>query len=396
MKMRILFLLGFIFSCRFANAQWVQVGPGSNVGNLVVKDSFLFALSSGTVFRTSDNGLSWARGAPVSSTNPYIGSLAVSDMNIFVATTDGGIFRSNDNAQSWSYMGHIGLPVISIIISFGGDIFAGLDGGVFRSVDSAKTWQKKDSGMPQNPCVYCFAVSGTTLYAGISGGIFFSNDSGVRWTKMNTGISDLDIFCLGISGANFYAGAGGSGLFHSTDNGTHWAATDLTGFVIYSFAFSGTSVFTSTEFKGINVSTDNGTNWTEENTGLPSGHASLVVFHDYLFASVNGGVWRRPLSEMIPAAVPSSNQPTASHLDQNYPNPFSVSTTIRFDITERAAVALKVYDITGREVAVLASETMDAGSYARTFNAEGLPSGTYVCKLEAGGYQEERTLFLLR
>jgi hypothetical protein len=46
--------------------------------------------------------------------------------------------------------------------------------------------------------------------------------------------------------------------------------------------------------------------------------------------------------------------------------------------------ALKVYDITGREVAVLANETLGAGSYTWTFNAEGIPSGTYICHLEAG------------
>jgi hypothetical protein len=83
------------------------------------------------------------------------------------------------------------------------------------------------------------------------------------------------------------------------------------------------------------------------------------------------------------------------HLAQNYPNPFSESTTFRFDIPERAFVSLKVYDITGCEVAVLAGETLDAGSYSKTFNTKGIPAGAYICRFEAGGFRQARTLIVL-
>jgi hypothetical protein len=155
---------------------------------------------------------------------------------------------------------------------------------------------------------------------------------------------------------NLFAGTENSGVFHSADNGENWTQCGMTGISVFAFTIS-------------------------------SG---------YLFASSLGSVWRRPLSEMITSSVPSSNQPSAFHLAQNYPNPFTESTALSFDLPERAFVSLKVYDITGREVAVLANESLDAGSYTKTFEAERIPSGTYICHLEAGAYRQERTLFLLR
>jgi hypothetical protein len=395
MKTLILLLFSLLLPC-IANSQWVRVSPSSSVGNLAVKDTFLFALSYGTIFRSSDNGASWTEGTSVSYNNPWIGSLAVSDNNIFVLADGGGIYKSTDNGESWLKMGYVGIQVISELKVFGKYIFAGGNGGVFRSMDSAKSWNKSDTGMPYDTYVYCFAISGTTLYSGISGGLYRSLDSGTSWNKINTGIRDPDIFRVGISPPNFYAGAGSSGLFNSNDNGGDWVATSLTNTVVYSFAFFGTDVFVSTDIQGINLSTDYGSSWIDVNSGLTSVAGPLIVYHDYLFTSAGGSVWRRPLSEMIPASVPSSNQPSTFHLAQNYPNPFSSITTIPFDLPERTFVSLKVYDITGREVAVLANETLDAGSHSRTFNAEGLPSGTYVARLEAGVYREAKTIQVLR
>jgi hypothetical protein len=77
-------------------------------------------------------------------------------------------------------------------------------------------------------------------------------------------------------------------------------------------------------------------------------------------------------------------------LHQNYPNPFNPTTTIRFDIRTSGNVSLKVYDVLGREVAVLADEYLRAGSYERVFEASNLSSGVYFYTLRVTSGQALR------
>lgn len=80
-----------------------------------------------------------------------------------------------------------------------------------------------------------------------------------------------------------------------------------------------------------------------------------------------------------------ANLPTVFSLGQNYPNPFNPATSIGYTLPENSFVTLKIYDIMGREVAVLAQGFRARGSYTARWDASGLPSGMYVCRLAAGG-----------
>ena len=83
-------------------------------------------------------------------------------------------------------------------------------------------------------------------------------------------------------------------------------------------------------------------------------------------------------------------------LYQNYPNPFNPSTNISFDLPLRSFVTLKIFDLLGKEVASIVSETLSAGSYSRQWNASGLPSGVYFYRLQAGSFTESRKLIVLK
>ncbi len=69
-------------------------------------------------------------------------------------------------------------------------------------------------------------------------------------------------------------------------------------------------------------------------------------------------------------------------LKQNYPNPFNPNTTIEYSIKTNEFVSLKIYDILGKEVSVLVKEFKEKGSYKIVFNANNLPSGTYLYVLK--------------
>jgi Secretion system C-terminal sorting domain len=79
-----------------------------------------------------------------------------------------------------------------------------------------------------------------------------------------------------------------------------------------------------------------------------------------------------------------------------HPNPFNPQTTISFGLPESAQVTLKVYDMMGREVRLLVRGTLSAGTHEATFDASGLPSGTYMYQLTTPEGRISKMMLLLR
>jgi hypothetical protein len=88
--------------------------------------------------------------------------------------------------------------------------------------------------------------------------------------------------------------------------------------------------------------------------------------------------------------------PTAFELHQNYPNPFNPSTTIQYDVRESVHVRVAVYDVTGRLVTELVNGVTPAGTHRVEWNANGLASGVYLYRIDAGSFSAVRTLTLLK
>lgn len=83
-------------------------------------------------------------------------------------------------------------------------------------------------------------------------------------------------------------------------------------------------------------------------------------------------------------------------LEQNYPNPFNPATKIKYSIARSQNVKLRVYDNTGREVAVLVDRFQISGSYEVVWNASNYPSGVYYYTLSAGDFEKTGKLILLK
>ena len=98
--------------------------------------------------------------------------------------------------------------------------------------------------------------------------------------------------------------------------------------------------------------------------------------------------------------------PTEFSLQQNYPNPFNPSTTINFTLPSSQIVALKIYDVLGKEVATLVNEEKSTGTYEVNFSAKGgsasggnaysLSSGIYFYKLQAGSFISTKKMILIK
>ncbi len=83
-------------------------------------------------------------------------------------------------------------------------------------------------------------------------------------------------------------------------------------------------------------------------------------------------------------------------LEQNFPNPFKESTTIRFNLVKRSDVTLKVYNTAGQEMATIAAGEYESGQHEVTLNSSEIPSGVYVYQLQVGKNVLQRQMLLVR
>lgn len=126
--------------------------------------------------------------------------------------------------------------------------------------------------------------------------------------------------------------------------------------------------------------------------------ADVVRYPQSFAAAKSAGLYRLTgVSETDPSF------PLTYDLQQNYPNPFNPTTEIRYEVmgvSDQASgmsdVKLVVYDVLGREVAVLVDEREVPGSYTVKFNAPGLASGVYLYRLQANNFVQTRTMLLLK
>lgn len=94
----------------------------------------------------------------------------------------------------------------------------------------------------------------------------------------------------------------------------------------------------------------------------------------------------------------ASERPVTFGLEQNFPNPFNPSTTIEYGISGPGVgeVRLAVYDLLGREVAVLVNRSLQPGRYTVEWDAGGLASGVYVYRLSAGNAVETKRMLHMK
>jgi hypothetical protein len=122
----------------------------------------------------------------------------------------------------------------------------------------------------------------------------------------------------------------------------------------------------------------------------------------------NGGVDQEIYTAIVnvPVGVQniSTEIPVEYSLQQNYPNPFNPATKIKFSITENgkpkndngSITTLKVYDITGKEVAVLINERLQPGTYETSFDGSRLNSGVYFYRLNTGSVNRTKKMMLIK
>ena len=102
-------------------------------------------------------------------------------------------------------------------------------------------------------------------------------------------------------------------------------------------------------------------------------------------------------AEDLPTGITNTNGIANTYnLSQNFPNPFNPTTTIKFGIPRNGFVKLVVYDVLGKEVAVLVNNEKTTGTYEVTFDASKLNSGVYFYKITSGDFSGVKKMLLVK
>ena len=115
--------------------------------------------------------------------------------------------------------------------------------------------------------------------------------------------------------------------------------------------------------------------------------ATVSSFSEFIFGSNDNSF--TTITDQEPIA-------TRFLLDQNFPNPFNPSTTIRYGLPSRSHVSLTVYNTLGQGVATLMNGEQDPGYHEVRFDGAHLPSGVYFYRMQAGSFTETKKLLLVK
>jgi hypothetical protein len=140
----------------------------------------------------------------------------------------------------------------------------------------------------------------------------------------------------------------------------------------------------------------NGSNTDVYKVDTANGHTTLTGTFAYSLTrlAIAGGTY-------IGINQTGTEVPSEFKLMQNYPNPFNPSTNIRFSIPKSEYVNITIYDMLGREAAVLVNEKLSQGNYEVDWNARHggsstFPSGVYIYRMSSGNFNETKTMVLVK
>ncbi|RMH65143.1 MAG: T9SS C-terminal target domain-containing protein [Calditrichaeota bacterium] len=244
-------------------------------------------------------------------------------------------------------------------------------------------WQTKQPSMAIDSNGTLFALWVRGQYAGDSTRIVFarSEDQGASWSE-EIPVSDSVMLKENWTGQNFTPSVAVSAQSHvyATWKDARRNVSSENGDIYLSYSFNG----------GQNWSRDTLVNTLEDaqfynpSVAVKSGNIDTVLV-----------VWRE---ERMATGISSASDgvPVRFRLEQNFPNPFNPSTIIRFYLSQSETVRIKVYDLTGRVVAVPVNGQLSSGNHEVTFDAGKLAGGVYFYSLEAGAFRQTRKMLLLR
>jgi photosystem II stability/assembly factor-like uncharacterized protein len=424
-------------------------GPLAHLFGLGFLDEFIgyAAGANGTVLKTTDGGDSWV------IVSGFTGNIATVDfgnqingimagLNIYYTTNGGNNWATATN-PSGQFVNNLQFINDSVAIA------VCQAGAIIRTSNGGMNWVQVASGVTPNLIDVDFVDPTTGIAVGWTGTITKTTDGGLTWIPQTSGTTTW-LYAVSFDGVNkIYAGGNSGDMIKSTDGGTSWVPivsgtanpiyalkfiypdkgylighvgtimtndplfipVELTSFVAaikdnsVKLTWTTATELNNTGFEIYRLSQEAKNEWVE--IGFVPGFGTTTESRAYSFIDDNlkSGKYSYRLkqidydgsfeySKTIEVLV--SYLPDKYSLYQNYPNPFNPVTLIKYQVPEASMVSIKVYDVIGREIAVLVNEVKNAGNYQVSFNSANLASGVYFYKMVAGDFSSVRKMNLLK
>lgn len=380
---------------RSSDTLWTPLGlQGKQARALLIfdTDTMLASTQFDTVslYRTTDAGVTWS-----SYQNGFGGSFPETVLalerhphqpNILFAAGATVVAKSIDRGKRWE-ISHgnwgglaTGINFVTIDSNDSRIIWAGgqnsiEEGFIWKSEDSGATWREwprivNDVSTAKTVAIHPY--DSKTAYAGLESYILKTTDGGETWTET---FAEDGRFFFGIAinpaqPERIYAAS--------------WFKTpDPQPLILY-------------------VSDDGGESWQEihEKTAQCGGVWDLLHVNEGMSDRLYLGLDKGGVYEFVTdLATEVDDDPvivSTFKLEQNYPNPFNPETMISFSLPVTGLTTLKIYDALGREVATLANHVMPAGEHQIRWRSNGLASGVYFYRLQAGKFAAIKKMIILQ
>jgi len=380
---------------------WTQMSKSITISNLY-EVSFINTLtgfaagSNGKLLKTTNSGNNWITSATFS--NWDLGHFKFVNENTGYLAADsliwkGKLYKTIDAGNSWSSVFNISNYYIT------SEFFIDPENGylsanrynrdtskIFKTTNGGSEWQEVYNLSSTGMKGLCFINSTTGFCSADNGSIYKTTDNGFSWAQDVSTHANSFYFTSPQTG--YAVGINGS-AYKTTNSGDNWSILN-TG---VSAAYYMTKLYFTNNNTGFAIgntvnspivsviirTTDGGNMWTILDSnhfgglyGITFSNSSLgyiVGSNGTILHTTNGGLTFSGETEEV--------LPQFFQLYQNYPNPFNPVTHLRFGISNLGFVSLKVYNVIGKEIAVLVNEKKNPGSYEVEFDGSDLSSGIY-------------------
>ena len=276
---------------------------------------------------------------------------------------------------------------------------------IFKTTNGGTNWFSQTSGTANKLFSVYFINENTgwTVGGPSSPKILKTTNGGTNWISQSTTGITTPLYSVMFANENTgwaVAGyLGGETVIKTTNGGTNWfnQSSGDTRYLRDCYVIDSLRAVAVGQGGKIITTTNGGNIWDVINTGssvelwavdFPSDSVGYAIGSNIVLKTTNGGLTFYTEN--------SNNTSDKFELEQNYPNPFNQSSIIKFQCPMNGMVELKIYDLLGKEVAVLLNEKLQPGTYQVQFNAENLTSGIYYYRLKTDSFSETKKLILLK
>ena len=410
---------------------WVpQTSDTENRLNCVDAVSDLVAWVAGdntTVLRTEDGGETWQSAWNGPDTLRFWSISGIDNKTALVAATGGRwsdgtnityIFRTDDGGANWIKVFEHPLGFLDDVTMFNatnGFAIGAESDGIFLMVetkDGGNTWNYSPSApaamdreYPLNRAID-WLDSATCWFGTSQSHIFHTSDGGNTWEA--TDVPALNkIFSIAFDKNGVGLAAAYFDLARTLDNGAAWETLQMPEFETMTHIVEHQGVFWGMVRNVIYKSTDHGATWEKQMTTTSNIDIRFASFISNENGDFGWGVGKYGFIASYKNSYTKVEEdhirsiPTNFSLYQNYPNPFNPTTEIRFTIPALTHVSLKIFNLMGQEIATLMDAQKTAGTHAISWdgkNRDGhaVSSGVYIYRLKTDNFNKAMKMLLIR